>query len=200
MKRKITLRGVEYTADFGGLEMARVTIHGGTVNVSHNLGTRTPGADFEAVFDGTRSIEIFTAPMKTLEDGTVAPDYDIGPLEPGDGETPLALAKTKKLHELAAARYAAEIAGVTVNGATVGTDRESQAMITGAALAATQDTDYTCRWKTENGFVTLTAAQIVAVAMAVRAHVQAQFDREADLANQVAAAETVEAVEAIRWS
>ena len=47
MKRKITLSGAEYTADFGGLETARVTIHGGTVTVSPNLDLRTPGADFE---------------------------------------------------------------------------------------------------------------------------------------------------------
>ena len=200
MKRKITLRGVEYTADFGGLEMARVTIHGGTVNVSHNLGTRTPGADFEAVFDGTRSIEIFTAPMKTLEDGTVAPDYDIGPQELGSGETPLSIAKARKLRELAAARYEAEISGVTVEGAHVRTDRESQALITGAALAAIQDASYSCKWKTENDFVPLTATQIVAVATAVRSHVQACFDREYTLAAQVEAAETVQAVEAIRWS
>lgn len=108
--------------------------------------------------------------------------------------------KVSKLAEIAAARYAAEISGVNIGGAKVRTDRESQAMITGAALAATQDMDYTCRWKTENGFVTLTAAQIVAVATAVRSHVQAQFDREAELTAQVKAAETIEAVEAIQWN
>ena len=200
MKRKITLRGAEYTADFGRLERARVTIHGGTVTISRDLNIRTPGAEFEALFDGSLSIEIFTAPMKRLEDGMEVPDYEIGPLELGTEETPLSIAKAKKLRELAAARYAAEIAGMTMNGMKVRTDRESQAMITGAALAATQDMDYTCRWKTENGFVTLTAAQIVAVATAVRSHVQAQFDREAELTAQVKAAETIEAVEAVQWN
>ena len=200
MKRKITLRGAEYTADFGGLETARVTIQGGTVTVSPNLDLRTPGADFEAVIDGTRSIEIFTAPMKAMEDGTEAPDYDIGPLEPGDGETPLSMAKARKLLELAAARYEAEISGVTVEGTHVRTDRESQALITGAALAAIQDAGYSCKWKTEKGFIVLSSTQIIAVASAVRAHVQACFDREYTLAAQVEEAETVQAVEAIRWS
>lgn len=200
MKRKITLRGVEHVADFGGLEEARVTIHGSTVTVSPNVLEGMPGADFDAVFVGTQNIEIFTVPMKTMEDGVEAPDYDIGPLEPGEGETPLTLAKARKLRELAAERYKAEIAGAEVNGIKISTDDLSQSKIAGAALAATQDTDYTCRWKTENGFVTLTATQIVAVATAVRSHVQAQFDREYELATQVEAAETVQAVEAIRWN
>ena len=121
-------------------------------------------------------------------------------LEPGPGETPLSIARAKKLQKLAVARYAAEIAGMTMNGAHVRTDRESQAMITGAALQAVDDPTYACRWKTEDGFVELSAEQIKTVAKAVRAHVQAQFDHEAELAAQVAAAETVQAVEAIRWS
>ena len=95
MKRKITLSGAEYTADFGGLETARVTIHGGTVTVSPNLDLRTPGADFEAVIDRTRSIEIFTAPMKAMEDGTEVPDYEIGALELGTEETPF-----EKMHHV----------------------------------------------------------------------------------------------------
>lgn len=108
-------------------------------------------------------------------------------------------AKIKKLGELAVARYAAEIAGVAVNGARVRTDRESQAMITGAALQAVDDPSYACRWKTENGFVQLDAEQIKIVAKAVRRHVQAQFDREAALTAQVEAAKTIEDVEAIFW-
>ena len=47
--------------------------------------------------------------------------------------------------------------------------------------------------------MTLTAQQILGMADAVRAHVQGCFDREAGLAAQVQAAETVEAVQAINW-
>ena len=108
--------------------------------------------------------------------------------------------KAAKLSEIASARYAAEISGVNIGGAKVRTDRESQAMITGAALQAVDDPTYTCRWKTENGFLQLDAEHIKAVAKAVRAHVQSCFDREADLTALVEAAETVEAVEAIQWS
>lgn len=82
---------------------------------------------------------------------------------------------------IAARRYEAETAGTTVDGLQIDTGRDSQALITGAALQATLDPDYTCRWKTAAGFVELTAGQIIGVASAVRAHVQACFDREADL-------------------
>ncbi len=111
--------------------------------------------------------------------------------------------KSRKLAEIATARYIAETGGVDVamgeTTVTIRTDRESQAMITGAALKATSDAEYSCRWKTVQGFVTVSAAQIVAVADAVRDHVQASFDREAELVALVDAAETVETLEAVTW-
>ena len=108
-------------------------------------------------------------------------------------------AKSAKKSEIAAARYAAEIAGVTVGGATVRTDRESQSLITGAALKALQDAEYVCSWKTDAGFVELSAPQILAIADAVRTHVQSCFDHEADLVALIDAAETVEDLEAVTW-
>jgi hypothetical protein len=66
-------------------------------------------------------------------------------------------------------------------------------------LAATQDSGYSCNWKTEQGFVTLTAQQIIAVATAVREHVQAAFDKEAEKVTEIQAAETIEDVQATAW-
>jgi hypothetical protein len=83
--------------------------------------------------------------------------------------------------QIADRRWQAEVAGITVNGMAVATDRDSQALITGAALAAMRDPAYVCRWKTATGFVELNAEQLTAVADTVRAHVQACFDREAAL-------------------
>ena len=100
-----------------------------------------------------------------------------------------------KKAEIANARWQAEVSGV--NG--IRTDRESQSMITGAALKAMQDSEYTCKWKTEAGFVEMTAAQILAIADAVREHVQRCFDREAELLALVEAATTPEEVEAVTW-
>ena len=39
----------------------------------------------------------------------------------------------------------------------------------------------TMQWKTADGFVELTGEQVIGIARAVRAHVQACFDREAEL-------------------
>ena len=103
--------------------------------------------------------------------------------------------RDRKYREIAQARYNAEIAGI--NG--IRTDRESQGLITGAALKAMQDNTYTCRWKGIDGFVTLTAPQIIAIADAVRAHVQGCFDREAELLPLIEAATTEAELEAISW-
>src|SRR5690606_12613466 len=70
---------------------------------------------------------------------------------------------------IAAVRYQFETRGTDVDGVRVATDRDSQALITGAALAAMLDPDYSVRWKTQTGFVELGAQQIIAVASAVRA-------------------------------
>lgn len=112
---------------------------------------------------------------------------------------PFATAKENKYAEIAAARYNAEIAGVIVNGVSIKTDRESQGLITGAALKALQDNTYTCKWKGIDGFVELTAPQIIAVADAVRQHVQSCFDHEAELLPLIEAATTEAELEAISW-
>ena len=104
-------------------------------------------------------------------------------------------AREAKKAEIAQARYNAETAGINA----IRTDRESQSLITGAALKAMQDSTYSCRWKTESGFVELTAPQILAIADAVRAHVQGCFDREAELVALIEAAESPEELEVIMW-
>ena len=114
-------------------------------------------------------------------------------------EDKFAKAKEAKKAEIAQARYNAEIAGVTFNGVSIKTDRESQGLITGAALKAMQDPDYTCRWKGINGFIELTAPQIIAIADAVRAHVQSCFDHEAELVPLIEAATTEAELNLITW-
>lgn len=84
-----------------------------------------------------------------------------------------------RLAELAAYRYSKETAGIIVAGNIVNTERDSQALITGAALAATLDANYTVKWKAQGGWMQMDAATIIAVASSVRAHVQACFDNEA---------------------
>jgi Domain of unknown function (DUF4376) len=97
---------------------------------------------------------------------------------------PLAELKAAKLADVAAIRYAREIGGT----AGLRTDRESQGLIVGAALAATLDPNYTVEWKSASGWVTLNASQLLAAAQAVRAHVQACFSNERALTATIDAA------------
>ena len=184
-----------YKADFGTNENGRVTIKNDTVTVSQDMETRTPDADFEALIYGRQSITILTDRLSPdSEMGT-----DIGPMQYEDAADELNCAKAKKREELAASRFTAETAGVTVGNFHIRTDRESQALITGAALQALDDSTYTCQWKTESGFVTLDAATILNVARAVRVHVQTCFDHEAEKNAEVDAAKNKEELEAITW-
>ena len=87
---------------------------------------------------------------------------------------------------IAARRYTAEVAGTTIEGMPIDTGRDSQGLITGAAVQAIIDPAYSLHWKTSAGFVELTRDQILGVASSVRAHVQACFNREAALLDAVA--------------
>lgn len=140
----------------------------------------------------------FSKPLMT-DDGKYQYRIADGAVVENDVSPTLDELKAKKRAEMAAARYAAEISGITLSGAVIRTDRESQALITGAALAASHDENYSVTWKAKNGFVTLNSAQIIAVAQAVRAHVEACFDREAELQTAIEAAESAEALDEITW-
>ena len=129
-------------------------------------------------------------PVIEVADGRATATYPVVEYSPEEIEGILEAAKESKRSEVASARFEAETAGIDVNGFTVRTDRESQALVTGAALQAIVDYDYECRWKTSEGFVHLSAEQIKYIAQAVRAHVQSCFDREAELLPLIDAAES----------
>lgn len=99
-----------------------------------------------------------------------------------EGNTPEPVEQVQVTAEtIAARRYQAEFAGITVSGMTVETDDRAKLLINGAAVEAMLDADYVMQWKTIEGFVELTGAHVIGIARAVRAHVQACFDREAEL-------------------
>lgn len=109
-------------------------------------------------------------------------------------ETRAANALAAQKAAITARRNAAMAAGITVAGLPIATDDVSQARITGAALAALADPSAEIRWKLPDGrFVELTAAQVLAIAGALRAHVQACFDREAELLAALAAGQPEDA-------
>lgn len=102
-------------------------------------------------------------------------------------EDKAAQARVSLLASVKARRNEAILTGVTVGGVRIATDDLSQQRIMGAAVAAMMDSAYTVQWKTDTGFVPLDAATILAIATAVRAHVQACFDREAELIAEIGA-------------
>jgi hypothetical protein len=106
--------------------------------------------------------------------------------------------KANRLAELANMRWQKETGGIVLNGASVATDEISQTKLIGAVVGAQMDPEVTMKWKMKDGaFVTLDATTIVGVAMAVRAHIQACFDREAELKAEIEAASNPDAMAAI---
>lgn len=89
---------------------------------------------------------------------------------------------TDTLVAVAARRFIAEVAGITVAGVSVYTDRTTQNKLTAAAFRALRNPEYTVDWKCTNGsFITLNAEQITAIADAVGDYVQACYTREGEL-------------------
>lgn len=109
-----------------------------------------------------------------------------------------ALATLKK--RVSSVRYDNEVRGITVTDIPVDTGRDSQGLIAGACLAAVIDPEYTVNWKCSNGtFQQLNAQQIIGVATAVRAHVQACFDREHVIMTAIEAGTFTEAMLTEGW-
>lgn len=119
-----------------------------------------------------------------------APDY-LAPwlfdgatfVQPGAGT----YSKVQLTAYAAARRYLVETDGVSFNGASIATDRQSQAMISGAFNLSQVNPAISIKFKTAGGFVTLNAAAISALAVFVAAHVQSCFSKEADIADLIAA-------------
>lgn len=105
---------------------------------------------------------------------------DLGQLVTAEAKAAAALDAARAA--IAARRWQAEVGGTIVAGVPVHTDERSRANILGAYQEALEDPAYSVLWKGADGaFVALDAATIVGVAKAIRAHVQACFEREAVL-------------------
>ena len=98
--------------------------------------------------------------------------------------------KQSLMNRIARTRYEHETGGTTVDEMHVATDRQSQALVSGAFSSAKDAKEtgepFSIRWKSAGGWVELDADQMIGLGRAVRAHVQACFDREKDLTEAVA--------------
>lgn len=105
-------------------------------------------------------------------------------------------AKEQKLAELAAYRYARETAGITVNGALIRTDLESQAMINGAVAYVNLNPTALIDWKAANAWVQIDKNTVTAIGNLVGTHVQVCYSRERYHAEAIAALTTSEEIAA----
>lgn len=71
--------------------------------------------------------------------------------------------------------------GITLSGVSVKGDDRTQNNLIAARIMAKEDVNYTVKWKAVDGFVSLNATQIIAIADALRTHIQTCFDAEASL-------------------
>lgn len=124
-------------------------------------------------------------------------NIDLSQLVTAEVKELAALVETRA--RIANRRWQAETGGTSIQGLPVPTDRESQALITGATVQAMIDPAYKLNFKTAAGFVALDAKTVIGMAMAVRRHVQACFDREAALLDALDAETFTEAMLEEGW-
>lgn len=101
-------------------------------------------------------------------------------------------------------RDAAEEAGFVWDGSTFDSDKTSQSRIQGAAQLATlakiNNQPLSIEWTLmNNGTRSLSADDMIAVGMALGAHINEQHVRARQLREQIEAATTPEQVQAVRW-
>ena len=113
-------------------------------------------------------------------------------------ETSLATVKSTKLAQLADWRYTLEIGGVSIEGITVSTSRQSQAQLTSTYNNLKDGLISSVEWKQIGGsFVTLNLTQMEKVVAAVALHIQTSFSTEKIYSEQIKACTTIEEVDAI---
>lgn len=135
----------------------------------------------------TKIVAVFSCPQ---DEGNYA---NLGVVEPQDQRYLTYMSESRVDPQLspsqiiASERYRREGLGIVVGSMAIETSRDSQALIASTGLSAILDPEYRCNFKTLNGFVEIGAEQILAIAKAVRAHVQACFDRELELLRAIEA-------------
>lgn len=141
------------------------------------------------------------APDWPLAEGEILFDHEPTEkeLEEAFGFTSGELVKNRQLALITEERFRREGSGIVVEGVAIDTSRDSQSLIAGMAVSAMLDLAYKCSYKAVDGFVELTASQILAVATAVRSHVQTCFDREKSLSESVVAGTYTDAMLKEGW-
>jgi hypothetical protein len=111
----------------------------------------------------------------------------------------LTVLKARKLEALQARRWKAEYGGATIGGASVDTSEKTRAILKSEHDFAIGDAEHTVpSFKRGPGdFVVLTAPEVIALALGVRAHVAACFANEEAISVLINAATTAAALDEI---
>jgi len=120
-----------------------------------------------------------------------------GVIQPYEAFPTLEEAIAAKLVELDDFRWRMEVGGAAFRGSIIRTDANSQAKITAVYAMARLDPEYEVPvWEVVPGvFIPLDNSTIIAMGEAVRDHVQATFNRKAQLHMAIAGLATIEAVQ-----
>lgn len=93
-----------------------------------------------------------------------------------------------KLSALADFRWQKEVGGIVINGMIIETTDRSKTLVTGALMLAQSNPAATFQFKTtDNQYVEVDAAGMVAIYQAIGAHVQSCFAKEQVIANTIKA-------------
>jgi hypothetical protein len=106
--------------------------------------------------------------------------------------------KIEMFNEAAAIRYSRETGGITLpDGTVINTEREAQAMLSGAYQSLLSGLVADTDWKAASGWVTVSLTELEPIAQAVADHVRRCFRAERQVANQISNAATVDELVAI---
>lgn len=115
------------------------------------------------------------------------------------------VAKELKKAELAEARWLEETGGITLpNDVVIETDDRSQLKLLSTVMTVKEkvkdNPDLTIRWKGTNGWLPVTASEIIVVGDYVFNYIQALFNKEDRLSALVDSCQSIEEVKAITWA
>ena len=107
--------------------------------------------------------------------------------------------KTKKIAELADARWREETGGYFYNNHEFHSDRESQDRFFQAYMASLSDPSFAVTWKTKDGWLEMIASDFITLYNEFQAFLQGLYQKEKALQEQVKAATTIEELNEIEW-
>lgn len=144
----------------------------------------------------------------TISEIGVTPDEAWTTAEPTDPaqiwngtawEVPFTILVERKKAEIASARYESATGTVTIDEYTYNIDKDSQTAFLGKQSAFATGLLTQTEWKTEDGFVTLTAVEFARIGIIVQAYIDACFLAEKAILERIVTVTTPAKLAAIKW-